>query len=909
MHRTLCPGFFILKKAFCDLKWEAMSGINLFRTRLPSGAVLMVDKNRAAPVVCVGVWVRAGSAYETAGLGGISHFIEHLFYRGTPRRPPARVTEEIQAIGGYNYASTWYDWTEYYSIVPAEHFDLALDGLSDGIRNMVFDEKNIRAEASVVIEEVTRRSDEPESWLFEEMTASLFKGHPYARPVVGTIESVASLAPGDFLAYHRAFYTPANLVISVSGSVNAEEVVRKVGRAFPPDGAHREPAGPVGKFGAFSGFSHRSFTRNNPQCYFYIGFRTPPFGHPDRLPLLLAGEILAGDHSSRLHRQGVEEMRIASVLSGGLFQLGEGGVFYVGGVPMEYEKLFEARAFALDQAVLLAEEGVTPAELEAAKRKLRRQFLFARERSADRASSAALAEIHGNIEYHTRFLERIEGVESGDLMRALRACIVRENLASVVLLPASLEKNILAAGRKADAGFGDTARRGAAPGAGPPDSSLVERIPAARVVHARQARVPRKGEEEFKLSNGVSVVFSEARGLPLVALQIFVRAGQVFEREGGAGLANLTLEGVFSGTERLSKRLVHESFSRMGDRLYFNSGKDYAQVSVLVERHDLEEAAGLLGEVIRSPAFEAREIEKLKNLNEAMLRERENNLATYAFDRAREIIYSGTPYRTPVRGTAESSALFAPGDLRSFHEELYGPGNVIISACGAVAKDRLTDVLEGAFGPLAGPAEGTEYPAVNPPGAFWDFAASSARVERRFNLPLKQAAALLAFPLPGLFFDNYAELMVLRSVLGMRVYKELIYGRSLAYEAGCRMEALKRLGIFGIWVVTGPENIEKGMDGIDTLAAGLADREPSAEEVERAKGYLLGSRKLEEESLESRARDAGVWRVLGERAFSWKELEGRVSRVDASDVGKVAVEVLGRSGAVVRVAPELPGLS
>ncbi len=202
------------------------------RYELDNGLRVIVKEVHSAPIVAVDIWVGTGAADEHPDEIGISHFLEHMFFKGTEKRPAGQMDLEIKGLGGYNNAATSYDYTHYYVVLPSEHYLKALDILSDAVLNSTFPPEEIEREREVVLREIDRKEDSPWGKLFTEFLERTFADNPYGRPILGTAESLASIDHDAFKRYVGRAYRPSNLVVAIVGDVDTEKALESVREIF-----------------------------------------------------------------------------------------------------------------------------------------------------------------------------------------------------------------------------------------------------------------------------------------------------------------------------------------------------------------------------------------------------------------------------------------------------------------------------------------------------------------------------------------------------------------------------------------------------------------------------------------------------------------------------------------------------
>ncbi len=278
-------------------------------TELPNGLKVVTLAKPTAESVQVAIHARVGSRNESDALNGASHFIEHMLFKGTPRRTAKAITHAIEGQGGLINAYTDRDNTCYYAKVPYNKAGVALNVLADLFYNASFDEKELARERCVIAEEIRMYDDQPDSVALDRLTAQLWSGHPLGRPILGTLETVATMPRAELLAYRTANYAPCRTVFSFAGRVNHDQCVRAVtalagGLTNPATLHDPEPftrAIPLDPF---------SLTRRGiQQTQLAFGWRMPGFLQSQELPVAGFLSCLLGETMMSRLFQSIRERR------------------------------------------------------------------------------------------------------------------------------------------------------------------------------------------------------------------------------------------------------------------------------------------------------------------------------------------------------------------------------------------------------------------------------------------------------------------------------------------------------------------------------------------------------------------------------------------------------------------------
>jgi len=275
------------------------------RVVLDNGVQILTEDIPYVRSLALGVWVDTGSRDEPGDMAGVSHFIEHLVFKGTPKRTARQIAEALDAVGGQLNAFTTKEFTCFYARVMDEYFDLAFDVLSDMIFNPLFKQEDIDRERNVIIEEIKMGEDTPDELVHDIFASTIWKNHPLGRPIIGTTQIIEGLSREQIVDYYQKNYTPANLIIAVAGNINHQQVVEKTERIF---GGIKNQTLKSRKIKPVSYNQVTCRTKEIEQVHLCIGTPGLPLDSEHIHALQLINTILGGGLSSRLFQE-VRESR------------------------------------------------------------------------------------------------------------------------------------------------------------------------------------------------------------------------------------------------------------------------------------------------------------------------------------------------------------------------------------------------------------------------------------------------------------------------------------------------------------------------------------------------------------------------------------------------------------------------
>src|SRR3990172_316586 len=284
---------------------------------LENGLRVLLLEEHKAPVVTVHVWYRVGARNEQPGATGLSHFLEHMMFKGTSRLGPGQFSKTVQKNGGRDNAFTSDDYTGYFETFASDRFELALELEADRMRGLLLDPKEVESEKKVVMEERRLRTDDdPVSALRESMDAVAFLEHPYRQPVIGWMSDIEALTREDLGRHYNAYYVPNNAVLIVVGDFRSDELLPKLRRVFGAIPRGPEPPRVRAVEAAQRGERRLVLKKEAALPFVFMGYHVPDLKHPDNFALELLAYILSGGKSARIYKSLVYEKQLALYAGG-----------------------------------------------------------------------------------------------------------------------------------------------------------------------------------------------------------------------------------------------------------------------------------------------------------------------------------------------------------------------------------------------------------------------------------------------------------------------------------------------------------------------------------------------------------------------------------------------------------------
>jgi predicted Zn-dependent peptidase len=411
------------------LQDDAMSvEMSVETTELSNGLRVATHRMPHLETASLGVWVNTGARAELPDEHGVAHMLEHMAFKGTPRRAALAIAEEIEAVGGSINASTSFESTDYTARVLKDDAALALDIISDIVQNPLFAETELKREKDVVLQEIASVQDSPEDLVFELLQEIAFPAQPLGRPVLGAASSVRRFRPADLSSFRNATYAAPRMVLAAAGAVDHAVLVKAAESCFSTLGTAPGRAMEQARYEGGSGGLTRSFE----QCHLVAAFEAPDHRSPDFYSAHICSVLLGGGMSSRLFQEARERRALCYDIQAFYWSFSDTGLFGVHAATGP-DQIEELGGVVRDELARLAADGPSAEEVKRSKAQTKSALLMSLESSEARAAQLARdILVFGRPLTAEELIERVEEV-TPQSVRALAGSLLagRPSLASV----------------------------------------------------------------------------------------------------------------------------------------------------------------------------------------------------------------------------------------------------------------------------------------------------------------------------------------------------------------------------------------------------------------------------------------------------------------------------------------------
>lgn len=805
--------------------------ISVEKSTLANGLTLLIAPDHYANVASVQVWCETGSVHEGEWVGGgLTHFLEHMLFKGTAKRSAKEISEEIHQAGGYLNAYTSFDRTVFWVDCPAAAVSTALDLVADMLFESAIDEEEMSREMDVIRREFDLGYDDPDRTLSHLTFATAYQVHPCRYPVIGLRRSFDQIDRETLLAYYRRRYVPENVFVVVSGDVQVEQVQGWVQRSF--GAVSPRPAAPMVIPAEPPQVGRRDETESFDTAigYFNLAWHVPAVFHQDVPALDVLSILLGGGASSFLFEEVREKLGVVHSIGAYAFTPAFPGLLTVSGT-CPIENIDGIDEIVLTKLAAWRKQGLGADGLAKAKRIIWVSALEQLQSVRGVASDIGLNWLYTrNLKFNRRYLERVEAVSFEQVQAVFDRYLKEDSLNVVSVRPKTL----------------------------------------ARSASARS--LPEKKNQVRVLPNGVPVVLIPDDRLPLLHGTLVSAGGVLTEPPKRGGIGRLYTQCLLKGTAKRSAQEIADMVESLGGSLFGDSGYNSFRFGFGSLSDDFGRVLTLFTEILSGPAFPEDAIERERASQIAAIEADESQSGVIARNTLRSAIYGSHPYAANPLGTKASVANIERADLTQLHEWVKTSTAWALGICGHFDEEKLWKELCQTVGSLPQRPAGYSFdmPAVKP------FAAQTI-VERNEK---HQAFVTMGYLACTLYDPDRVAFEALDEAAGdasSRFFVKLREELGLAYSVGTSLALGLAPGLFTMYAATAPETAEEVAklyhEEIDALASdGLSE-----EELRRSKKKLLAQLGFQKQNLESYCHSLTLNQLYG---FSLDYFDQRQKQIE-----------------------------
>jgi len=812
---------------------------------LGNGLQYVFQQRKDTGVVALQIWVKAGSKYEDQKIAGITHFIEHLIFKGTEKVKANEMASRIESLGGVVNAYTSYDNTVYHIIVPSRAFEEGFELLVDAVRNPAFPEEEIEKERKVVLEEIKMGEDDPQRKLFKELFSTSYREHPYGRPIIGYEDTVKSINRDEILNYFKKYYVPDNMAIVIAGDFDPKTADVLIKKHFYEKNIQSKTTGidninknsfetdEDGKDSKKkSDVNENIIERNVKESYLAIAYRIPSIVDKDTPALEVLGTILGEGESSRLQERLKYKKGIVTNSATYLFTPKEEGLFVI--FSTLKEKDYKTTVKAIDEELIrIMTEGVTEWEMTKAKNMIKASFVYAAETVQGIARQLGNYQtLTGDPLFVEKFLSDVDQVSVDDIKNMLQKYMIGQNKTIVALLP-------------------------------------------------KRVSNPHK----FQLENGLTMLVNKNQASPSFAFMIGFVGGLKEEPQGKNGIFNALSKMLLRGTKDKSANAIAKEIDMLAGNMDAFNGKNIFGLSGKFLSKDIKKVLGLLKEVLTSTVFREEELKTVKGEILSEIRQRDDDPIRNTFIRFNETLYKGHPYsRDPVGNEADIENLKL-NDIEEYYKNYVSPSNAVLAISGDVDEKELKAMFENLFFQWKGRS--------NPLKKLPPVATPEKHVV--ITKDIMQSHLIFGFAGPGIIDEDRYAVEVMDAILsgmGGRIHRVLREENPYAYALTFFNQMIYETGGMGIYIGT-DKKLVKEVEKISCAEIEKIVKDGFTDtEVENAKNHIIGTHYIRMQSNGPISSSMCLDVMYGLRPDHFKMWPKLIEKVTKDDVNKVAKKYL-----------------
>jgi zinc protease len=807
---------------------------------LRNGLTVIVRENEAVPLTAITTMVKAGYFDEEDRISGISHVIEHMFFKGTPSRPVGEVARETKALGGYLNAYTYYERTCFYTVVPAENAIKALEIQADALWNSSFDAEELKREIEVVIQENNRKLDNPSAVASEKLYEVAFQQHRMKRWRIGTESGLRALTRSDIVAYFKRYYRPSNIILTIVGPFDRDQMLAEVVRLYGGDAqipvalqivgvkldrdvSPREPDQAGVRFGVQRGPIEQSRVA--------IGFHTPGVLAPETRALEVLASILADGRSGRLNQYLRDEKGLITSSSVSTNAFTDLGFFEI---DVETATPPEAQVGILAELESIKQSGLTNETIARAKAQIAQEYLSQLETVDGIGKDLAENEAFGNWKRSMAYLADIQKVTAQQVLDVANKYLTSENLSAFQYLPAAIPNSLVSI---------DDYRRNilAKVADATPQHKETELPVSVRIPEMNSSLTVEvvKPVEKRTILRGPDVYIVEDHRLPLVSFGIFFPGGRLYETPENSGITELMLRSALRGSSQLSSADIARRLENAGASIQVINDPDFFGYIVEGLSGRMGQALDVLMAVLQQPKFDPQEVDREKVLQLFKIRNLRDDTYAFPIRLFMQTLFGNHPYSRAAVGSSDAVGQLNSDDVRKWFESNERKVLPLIVVAGdsngtslvAPLSDRLTneDLAERVLSKL---------PAASP--------ASSGISNRETveSISRQQTALVYGFPGATLTTSERYALVVFQNIvsgLGGRFFDVIREKQGLAYTVLTANSFFARGGAVYTYSAFSPENESAVRAALEQEIERIRKDGVTDAEVKKAIAYSVGN--------------------------------------------------------------------
>ncbi|MBR1977533.1 insulinase family protein [bacterium] len=826
--------------------------------KLPSGQTVIVKQVTSNPIVTIDTWIKTGSVNENDSNSGVSHFLEHLFFKGTQKHPTGEFEKLLEAKGATTNASTSKDFTHYYITIPSKDFELALDLHADMLTRPLIPRKELEKERGVVLAEIARGNDMPNKILYNNLFKLIYSdsNHPYKRQIIGSDHVIETITREEILDYFNKFYTPDKIYTVIVGDVEPNYAIQKTEEAFKTAYSdYKKEKIKYPKINYPTKNSEIVEEKDISSNYALLAFKIPKFDNSkEAYALDVLSIILGSGKSSKLNQTLVENKQIANSISSNSSSYLQDGIFTISAnYKPEYEKTIIKEIFDIVNSVKLG--NITEAEIEKAKSIVETSEYYSRESIENISGEIGYSMLYwGNLDNLDTYVAGIKKVTKKDVIKAAQKYLKENNY----YLSKVISKN-----------------------------TNVKEISDKKIKKTGEYKLVEESEKakKYVLANGATLIIQKNNTNAIVAINVLSRGASHTSTTPSSLM--LASEIAREGTKNYTGEEITTYLDERGISMYFTKSSDNMEIKVKTTKNRVPEALFMLKEITQNANFLTENIKKVKTANLDAIKNLEDNSLSLALDNFKKLAFEGSIYANNAEILKQDIPLIDKKTIKSDFRKSLDAKNLVIAVVGDVDEkeiiDNFTDIFESG---KENKIKITNFKKEN--------FVPTKNIEKIIKKEDKETAWLiLGYKTCGI--ENKKEiatLEVINSILGdgmsSRLFRNIRETHGIAYQTGSTRLQNTLDGAFIAYIGTDKNNIDKAKAEILKEFANFKTSFVTQNELNEAKEKIIGQRILALETNSANAAKLVIDEANGRGLNYTKEFEEILETVTQNDIINVA---------------------
>ncbi len=814
--------------------------------KLDNGLRIIINEDHRHPVIAVYALVNVGSANEGKYEGsGISHFIEHMLFKGTPQLKVGEFHSKVSGLGGETNASTSFDYTGFYITAPSSALEESLKLLSDVIINSSFDETEYLNEKNVILREMDMHEDNPSSLVIRNLFAQAYIVHPYKHPIIGYKETFKQLNRDDLFGFYKENYIPENIVISISGDINPQETYDLLKKDF--SGLKSRPISikPLStREPRQVGAREKIIYKDVNLGYLALGYKSVCVYSPDLYALDVLSIALGEGKYSILNKALKRKEKLVYTINAYNYTPNCEGLFIFESTfsGAKYREVVNSLNKRLAQ---VKKEGISHEELERAKKIALSNEINALDTYEAVAKDLAYSlTVSNNLNFSNIYLKKIQEVSRKDIIRVANKYLNKDRLTISAILPQKYN---------------------------PRENNTLD------IYYPKAIEV-----KKIQLDNGLRLLIAKDETYPVVNIQAIFKGGLRYENKDNNGISML-LSSLITDITYNAKSVSSELEKRGGSISSYSQNNSFG-IEIQVLKTDENFGLEILNHLINNiEGLGNKDIDYYKGLQLAAIKAQDDDVFGKCFLSLKRNYFVNHPYSMSRLGTRETLEHIDESQLLKFYNNLLEPKNMIISVFGDINEDIVETKLKKYFSGIRPSVDSFE---INLPK---DNHIKNKKLIKEVTTD-KQAIVMVAYPAPiAKSRDRYAFDILISTLSGggSKLFYHLRDVRHLAYRVGAFGMMGFEPGCFVFYLATTPERTQEAMIALLEEISSLKKHGLTLDEINKAKREIIGRHRIGLQTSQQLAFQCALDELYSNGYNHYLEYDKRIEQVSEQEIETV----------------------